>query len=187
MVEEPIPGEGEPELRPQLLNSDGLQPAHRGALELFQGAEGPEIVGAAQILGGQAHGCHVQGLLDVVEVVPLKDVGQLAVPNAVDVGLTGAGEAGVEPGLHLLQRNGPNVRRQVPPQASQDFLRLQIGFGPEGGHLHLGVGPGVGPAGAGHLHRLVQQAGEQGFQFPLDGLFGVPLLLPPLPAGAVIA
>ena len=106
-VEEPIPGEGEPELRPQLLDGDGLQPAHRGALELFQGAEGPEIVGAAQILGGQAHGRHVQGLLDVVEVVPLKDVGQLAVPNAVDVGLTGAGEAGVEPGLHLLQGNGP--------------------------------------------------------------------------------
>ena len=54
------------QLRPQLLDGDGLQPAHRGALELFQGAEGPEVVGAAQIFGGQAHGRHVQGLLDVV-------------------------------------------------------------------------------------------------------------------------
>ena len=144
-------------------------------------------MGAAKVVGGQTHSGHVQGLTDPVEIITLKDVGLVAVPDPVNIGLPRAGEPGVEPGFHPLQSDGPNVCRQILAQGGQKSLVRPIGFGPEGGHLHPGVGPGVGAPGAGHLHRLLQQAGEKGLQLSLDGLLRVPLLLPPFPPGSVIA
>ena len=187
MVEEAVALEGEEQLRAKLLDGDAVHPADGGFFRALEGAEGLVVVRAAQVLGGAAHGGHVQRFVEVVEVVALEDVRLVAVPDAVGVGLAGAGEAGVEARLDLLQGDSADVGGEVAAQAVQDFLGGQLGLGAEGDDLALGVGPGIGAAGGGDLDGLVQQAGELRLQLSLDGVVGVSLLLPALPAGAVVA
>ena len=95
----------------------------------------------------------------------------------------------LDPGEYELHADvdSADVGGEVAAQAVQDLLGGQRGLGAEGDDLALGVGPGVGAAGGGDLDGLVQQAGEQRLQLSLDGVVGVSLLLPALPAGAVVA
>ena len=109
MVEEAVALEGEEQLRAKLLDGDAVHPADGGFFRALEGAEGLVVVRAAQVLGGAAHGGHVQRFVEVVEVVALEDVRLVAVPDAVGVGLAGAGEAGVEARLDLLQGDSADV------------------------------------------------------------------------------
>jgi hypothetical protein len=64
--------------------------------------------------------------------------------------------------------NDVDILREMVVQREDEFFQGMLGRGEEIDHLTLGMGPGIGAAGAPDPNRLARKLGQSLFQLPLN-------------------
>ena len=141
---------------------------HRAAVLRMPHGQGPEVMDAHQELGCLRHLLCVEALPDPEMGVPPQGRWCGPVQYTVLVGPTQGASSGVE---LLVYPVGPNdvdvVGKMVIERWGESFQGV-LGRGEEIHHLALGMGPGVGAAGAPDPGWLARELGQGFFQLPLD-------------------
>ncbi len=130
-----------------LDDADGADSADGGfALVTWVGGEGGEVVFTCENFGGLAHGGEVEGTGDVPGATDLKRVEGVGISDAVEVGFSFGGEAGVEAWFLAADGEDTNAWRKVEVKGFGESGGGVSGGDFAGGDLAEGVDAAVGAA-----------------------------------------
>ena len=185
VVQEAVRRDEEPEPVAPGDQSDRAHRAYGRASATGSGAEGGEVVLAAQQLEARAHRRSVQPPRQVPGVAPEERVGDCGPIDEVEIALPGGRTARVEAGGGRPRVDHPHGVGQERVERALQALGGEVPVGGEAGDLAEGVDPRVGTAGPGDRHGGSEDARARLHQQPLDG-GAARLPLPAVEVGAVV-
>ena len=137
--------------------------------------------------GSFLHLLQIRLLLGDIDKFPLKNAGLFAAPDAVAIGLAAGIQSGMKSVRYLPAGVYAHILGQIPPQLGQNLFAGHIVLAMKACHLPQRVRAGIGPAAAGNLNGLTEDAAERCFQLALHRIVRIAETLPALVAAAVIA
>jgi hypothetical protein len=130
-----------------LDDADGTNYADGGfALVAWVGGEGGEVVFTCENFGSFAHGGEVQGAGDVPSATDFEWVERVGIDDAVEVGFSFGGEAGVEAWFLASDGKDADSWRKVEVEGFGESGRRVGGGDFAGGNLAEGVDAAIGAA-----------------------------------------
>ncbi len=132
--------------------------------------------------GGLTNGGQVEGAWDMPGPAHFQGMEEGGVDDAVEIGFTLGGEAGVEFCFFPLNGDNPNPGRKMKIQGPQEHGRGVDGGEGHGSGLTESMDTAIGPSGTGHGKGFSKDFFQGGLKGKLDG--GVGIL--PLPAQEIL-
>ena len=141
---------------------------HRAAVLRMPRRQGPEVMDAHQKLGRLGHPLGVEALPDPKVGVPPQWRRRRPVQYAVLVGPAQGAPAGVKIVVNPVGFKNIDVLGKMIIQRGGESVQWMLGSGEEIDHLALGMGPGIGAAGASDPGWLAREPGQGLFQLTLN-------------------